>query len=370
MTRLFNRAAIAGLGLALGLAFVASPAQATSTARWRLVYEPRLQGLLTSVTTTGPRDAWAVGALYHGQALVDQPFVIHWNGLGWHAGSLPHASGFVTQVVRASSPRNVWVFASFQRSAPFPPGVFRWDGSAWHSVPVPDSVGTGDPVVLSATDVWTAGGGNCAVTRGGLLNCKTLLWHWNGRTWRSFSVGTSVTGLAAASSRDVWAVGLNAMTQRGEVRGNVTAYRWNGTRWILVSMPHPRIDFDPGIGMSSATDVWLGAGITLPHSGGQQVGFAMHWNGRRWQQLTAPASLSDFGPVLPDGHGGVWLGPTAHWTGRSWVGVTVSVRSGISWSFEDMAKVPGTSSYWGPGLLSASSGSFRPVMFVYGAIPR
>ena len=96
----------------------------------------------------------------------------------------------------------------------------------------------------------------------------------------------------------------------------------------------------------------------------------MHWNGRRWQQLTAPAALSDFGPVLPDGHGGVWLGPMAHWTGRSWVGVTVSVPSGISWSFDDMAKVPGTSSYWGAGLLIASSGSARPVMFVHGALPR
>jgi hypothetical protein len=366
MTRLFNRAAIAGLGVALGLAVVASPAQASGTAQWRLAYQPRLQGLLTSVTTTGPRDAWAVGVLHHGQTPVDQPFVIHWNGLGWHAVSLPHAGGFVTQVVRASSPRNVWVFASYQRSAPYPPGVFRWDGSAWHSVPVPDPVGTGDPVVLSATDVWTAGGGNCASTKGGLLNCKTSLWHWNGRTWRSFSVGTLVTGLVGTSSGDVWAVGLNAMTQQGQVQGNVTAYRWNGARWIPVSMPHPRIDFDPGIGMSSATDVWLGAGITLPHSGGQQVGFAMHWNGRGWQQLTAPASLGAFGPVLPDGHGGVWLGPMAHWTGRSWAGVTVPV----SWAFEDMAKVPGTSSYWGAGLLTASSGSIRPVMFVYGALPR
>jgi hypothetical protein len=188
-------------------------------------------------------------------------------------------------------------------------------------------------------------------------------------TWRSFSVRTSVTGLAGTSSGDVWAVGLNAMTQQGEVQGNVTAYRWNGARWIPVSMPHPRIDFDPVIGMSSATDVWLGAWIMLPHSGGQQVGFAMHWTRRGWQQLTAPASLGGFGPVLPDGHGGVWLGPMAHWTGRSWVGVTVSVPSGISWSFEGMAKVPGTSSYWGAGLLIASSGTIRPVMFVYGALP-
>src|SRR5215469_14613875 len=188
------------------------------------------------------------------------------------------------------------------------------------------------------------------------------------RSLRDWSSDVCSSDLISAG--DVWAVGLNAMTQRGEVQGNVTAYRWNGARWILVSMPHPRIDFDPGIGMSSDRDVWLGAGITLPHSGGQQVGFAMHWTGRRWQRLTAPASLSDFGPVLPDGLGGVWLGPMAHWTGRSWVGVTVSVPSGISWSFDDMAKVPGTSSYWGAGLLIASSGSARPVMFVHGALPR
>ena len=369
MARLLSRAVAVAVAVMLGLAVVASPASARGVAPWRLVYHPRIQGVLTSVAATGRRNAWAVGALYRGQTLIDRPFVIHWNGSGWHGVTLRHADGFVTQAVRASSARNVWVFGSYQRTAPFPPGVFRWDGSAWHAVPVPDSVGTGDPVVLSATDVWTAGGGNCTSSASGLLNCKTSLWNWNGRAWRSFSVGTSVTGMAGISAGDVWAVGLNAMTQQGEVQGNVTTYRWNGERWALVSMPHPRIDFDPGIGMSSAVDVWLGAGITLPHSGGEQAGFAMHWNGRGWRRLTAPVSLGAFGPVLPDGHGGVWLGPTAHWTGRSWSAVTVSVPSGIAWSFEDMARVPRTFSYWGAGVLTASSGSFRPVLFVHGALP-
>ena len=367
MTFPFKRVAIAGLAVALGatgLAAGAVSARASSTAQWRLVYQPRLQGVLTSVSATGPHDAWASGVLYNGQTPVDQPFVIHWNGLAWHTVSIPRAGGFVTNVVRASSPHNVWVFASYQRSAPYPPGIFRWDGTAWHSVPVPDPVGIGDPVVFSATDVWTVGGINCTPA------CKSPLWHWNGRSWRSFSVGTSVTGLAGTASNNVWAVGLNAMTQQGEVQGNITAFRWNGLHWAAVSMPHPRVDFDPAIGMSSAADVWLGAGITLPHSGGEVAGFAMHWNGSRWQELTAPASLDAFGTVVADGHGGAWLGPMAHWTGRTWAGVTVSAPSGVAWSMDDQSKIPGTSSYWGVGEMILSASSFRPVLWVYGALPR
>jgi hypothetical protein len=281
------------------------------------------------------------------------------------------ASGFVTEAVRASSSHNVWVFASYQRSAPYPLGIFRWDGAAWHSVPVPDPVGIGYSVVFSASDVWTVGQGDCTSTAGGLLNCKSQLWHWNGGTWHSYRVGTFVTGLAGTSPGNVWAVGMNGMTtQQGEVQGNVAAYRWNGARWTWVSMPHPRINGDPGIGISSATDVWFGSLITLPHSGGQDVSFAMHWTGHRWQEFTAPRGLVSNGAVVADGHGGAWVGPMARWTGRSWVEVTASVPSGVGWEIADISRIPGTSSYWGAGTLINSNGSFRPVAFVYGALPR
>jgi hypothetical protein len=99
-------------GLTAGLVVVGTAsAQAGGSAQWRVAYQARVEGVLSSVAATGPHDAWAVGSLYRGEAPIHQPFVIHWAGQGWHTVRIPGSSGFVSQDVQASSPRNVWVFA-------------------------------------------------------------------------------------------------------------------------------------------------------------------------------------------------------------------------------------------------------------------
>jgi hypothetical protein len=34
-------------------------------------------------------DAWAVGATYHGETLVNGPYVLHWTGRKWSTVSIP-----------------------------------------------------------------------------------------------------------------------------------------------------------------------------------------------------------------------------------------------------------------------------------------
>jgi len=349
-------------GLTAGLVVVGTAsAQAGGSAQWRVAYQPRVEGVVSSVAATGPHDAWAVGQLYRGEAPINQPFVIHWAGQGWHAVRIPGASGFSSQDVQASSPRNAWVFGWDTRGAIALPAAFRWDGTAWHAVSLPESFGIGTELMISATDIWGVGQINCTPAA-----CVSRLWHWNGSTWRSRSVGTFVTGLASAGSNDVWAAGLNGMASVNE--GSIVAYHWNGRRWLWVRMPHPHVNGFPGIGMSSAADVWLGSFIIRK---GQYLGLALHWNGRQWRQLTAPAFLDAIGPVLPDGHGGAWLGSQAHWTGRSWVDVSAALPPGVS-SFDvgPLTRIPGTSSYWAAGSLNVSFPSVRPAIWVYGPVPR
>jgi len=124
-----------------------------------------------------------------------------------------------------------------------------------------------------------------------------------------------------------------------------------------------------GIAVDSASDVWIG-GFTATGS----RGYAMHWNGRKWQALTAPAGLSTGTEAVPDGHGGVWLGPWAHWTGRAWAD---TLQAGLPAPLSGMriyqlVKVPGTSgSYWGAGavVIGQYSTTNRVAMLGYGPVP-
>lgn len=354
-------AAAAGVMLATGVV----AAQASTPAPWRVVYAPHFGGELDSVTAIKPNDAWAVGALDHGSTPLNQPFVVHWGGRAWHTAIIPHSAGFLSNVVAASSSRNVWVFGDDGRSIAWKPEAFRWDGAHWHSVPVPGTIALNSPVVLSATNVWTIGMGSCTPARSGLLACQTQLAHWNGQTWRTFTIGTDASGLAGTSAHDIWASGVNGTRQLGGT-GEIVGYHFNGTRWSKVKMPQPRISGDAFVATASPTQVWLDA-WSASRNGSVTV---MHWNGRQWRQLASPRSPSGNGPTA-DGRGGLWLGPFTHWTGQKWTTVAIPRLPGnVSLGPHDVARVPGTQSYWTAGLFAHPNNSFSPIMAVYGPLPR
>ena len=138
---------------------------------------------------------------------------------------------------------------------------------------------------------------------------------------------------------------------------------------VPVHMSHPRLSAAVGSAMDSASDVWIG-GMTV--NGGR--GYAMHWNGRTWRALTAPASLTAGTDVVPDGHGGVWLGSWAHWNGHAWVN---TLDSGLpapvsGMGIAQLVRIPGTAaSYWGAGsvVIGENSTVNRPAMLIYGPQP-
>lgn len=356
-------AAAAGVMLATGVV----AAQASTPTPWRVVYAPHFGGELDSVTAIKPNDAWAAGTFRHGGTPLNKPFVEHWGGGAWRIVTIPHSAGFSSNTVAASSSRNVWVFGS-HGNPNFPtPAAFRWDGSHWHSVPVPETIALNNPVVLSATNVWTIDTTSCTATRSGLLACQTLLAHWNGQSWRTYPIGTDATGLAGTSAHDIWAAGINGTRQlNGNGTGELVSYHFNGTRWTKVKMPQPRISGEPLVAAASPTQVWLDA-VPLRRNGSMLV---MHWNGRRWQQLTSPRTTSGTDPTA-DGRGGLWLGPFTHWTGQKWITVPVPrLPDNTGLGPHDVARVPGTQSYWTAGLYLHGNDTSTPIMAVYGPLPR
>jgi hypothetical protein len=67
--------------------------------------------------------------------------------------------------------------------------------------------------------------------------------HGNGSRWSRVTVpgqaGADLIQVAATSPGNVWAVG-EAGTTSPSGPYSLAMYRWNGSAWTAVSMPHPR----------------------------------------------------------------------------------------------------------------------------------
>ena len=117
---------------------------------------------------------------------------------------------------------------------------------------------------------------------------RTLIEHWNGRAWK---VQTSprlkprntpfaeLSGVAATSSRNVWAVG-----SYGNGPNQSLVEHWNGTAWTREALPLPRGTFYSqllGVAATSARDAWA-VGYDL------RGALIFHWNGHAWKLQPSP----------------------------------------------------------------------------------
>ena len=256
--RVFRRAALATAAAAALTAATALPGNAATTAEWRLsAYESAVTGSMTSVVAISRTDAWAVGNTSRGETAVNNPYVLHWNGAKWSGVTIPGGNGFTSALVSASSASNVWVLGT-NFDGLLNQKIFRYDGSHWHTISVPAASSLDTLVVLSATDAWVTGQVSCAGAK-----CVTEVWQWNGSTWLSHPINSTVFNIAGSSATNVWAVGLSDVNQKGE--GVVAAYRWAGTHWTPVAMSHPAMSGWPDIAIGSASNTWIEGWRELAH---------------------------------------------------------------------------------------------------------
>src|SRR6185436_3558011 len=142
-------------------------------------------------------DVWAVGAAFDGVS--DHSLIEHWDGTQWTVSPNPGDAGLTA--VAAISPTDVWAVGET-------PLILHWDGVSWSVVAHPPM--DGDLMAISAVsadDVWFVGG--MEVEDGE----QTLALHWDGASVTDVptdipnSSHSELTGVAALSSGDVWAVG-------------------------------------------------------------------------------------------------------------------------------------------------------------------
>jgi len=201
--------------------------------KWTVIPRPNAKGshqnTLTDVAVINADDIWAVG---YTLTTNNQTLTMHWNGSKWSIVPSPNGPyGNWLSGVTALATNNVWAVGTNNNGGNTM--VLHWNGSSWSAVPSPNaqcqyyscqynSLASISPV--SATDIWAVGTSTYTYYTGeDYPNTVyyTLFEHWDGNAWSIIpganTNGTSAQGIlygvAAISSGDVWAVGLNLTEQ-------------------------------------------------------------------------------------------------------------------------------------------------------------
>jgi hypothetical protein len=207
--------------------------------------------------------------------------------------------------------------------------VERWNGTSWkiQSSPSPQNQASLSGVAAtSARNAWAVGAS--FDTRS-----NTLVERWNGASWQVVPApdpGTSarLTSVAAVSTSRAWAVG-----QR--VAGGVARTlieRWNGVAWKVQSSPNPgptgSNQILNAVAATSTTNAWA-VGY---RSKGVLAGLViLHWDGAAWKAQATPhpadpVVLTDVTATSPTNawavgyrsHGAEDFTYVLHWNGLSW----------------------------------------------------
>lgn len=134
----------------------------------------------------------------------------------------------------------------------------------------------------------------------------------------------------------------------------VAAYRWDGSAWHAVSMPHPVIGNSGSyVSAVSPSNVWVGwADDNASH--------VLHWDGHQWHTATTPFYANIF-DIVPDGKGGYWFGAEAILTGGTWKSEQVPAFSGGE-GF--VARIQGTTSFLlNAGVQTGNPATEKPTIF-------
>jgi hypothetical protein len=268
---------------------------------------------LEGVTAQSARSAWAVGATpppSKGVASLTQPLILRWNGIRWRQVPSPaFQPGAQLAAVTAVSSRRAWAVGDENNDGV---GVIlSWNGRVWRKTPVkalqPDSSSPLTAVAAtSASNAWAVGSG------AGSNPANPMILHWNGRNWTPAQLPAlpfcngdfcNLTGVAATSSSNAWAVGVNVLPSQVESTSTPFILHWNGRAWTNV--PCPGCTAFNGIsGLNAVTAsrglAWaVGYAQPLSPTGftgpGQVV--MLKWNGHVWLQ-TKVVGRSDTYPLL------------------------------------------------------------------------
>ncbi|HLJ33213.1 MAG TPA: hypothetical protein VKU38_06160 [Ktedonobacteraceae bacterium] len=339
----------------------------TTCGGWHVVSSPNPSSgvnTLYGISATSSTDAWTVGDYAPPGGGADT-LIEHWNGVQWSVVPSPNSSPNVNYLygVAEVSSRDVWA-AGIHDAYTL---IEHWDGSQWNVVPSPNPDQTDDYLysvsAISSRDVWAVG----------VRGAYSLIEHWDGSQWNVVpspnpdQTDDYLYGISAISSNDVWAVG-DGIPSGGGVYTLIE--HWDGSQWSIISSPNPSPDenYLYGVAAISSKEVWAVGKYASPNVGAPTL--IEKWNGKKWRQVLGPSpgafanvlygvaavSNSDawaVGEYLPTPSTAYTL--TEHWNGRVWK-VIPSPNPGPAHLLRAVAGVPGTSQAWAAGFYTNNNG--------------
>ncbi|MGP4014241.1 hypothetical protein [Streptomyces sp. 4N124] len=339
------------------------------SARWQLDYATTStrDTSVTDIAAASRDEGWAVG-----QDIPDDGFgeffLLHRHGTTWKRAEMPlqpvKGAEFDNNYVHldASSPDNVWLFASQIRDSVGSvgkPTAARWDGRRWRTTSVDFRVW--DVAVLAPDDVWALD-----------ANRAVGLHHWDGERWTVHDLPGEAVALSATGPDDIWAVGSHD--------DRPATMHFDGKEWRSVPTPELRlprpVDGDASLSdvvAVSRDDAWAFGSPEYWTDGAEvrEMAFALHWDGKRWRKApkaidTTLRSQPELGTSgTPDGAGGFVLSGGLHHTDDGTLHTIkqpkpVAGRSGKitkadrrqRFQVSDLQLVPGTHEIWASGNVS------------------
>jgi hypothetical protein len=237
----------------------------------------------SAITATSKSSAWAFEAFPESSA---KPVAWRLSGSTWSKVSFPGRRGEQVAAAGSSSAGNVWaITVAGSRSR-----ALRWNGTTWAST---GSLRTDadNVTVISRSDVWIFGSPDVPSHPGA--------WHYNGHTWSRVASGHGLTSGSALGHRSVWAVG-----------GKSVAH-WNGHTWSRTSVAsllpaNTTLSQSSLVGIyaRSSRNVWAVGTGGREDEGGPTV--LLHYNGHAWSHVATELSGNP-AQVVPDGSGGLWI---------------------------------------------------------------
>jgi hypothetical protein len=276
---------------------IAASAAGAAAAPWTIEPSPNPGGttrddLLFGVAATSPTDAWAVG--YYSDS---RPLIERWSGSAWKLQSSPDPGGpsrdnFLLGVTATSS-SNAWAVGAHFNGMEYRPLIERWNGTLWKVQRSPHPRGRSGLLELSGVaatsskNAWAVGYSN------GQGAARTLILRWNGTAWRvqrSPNPGgprnaNYLLGVAATSRTNAWAVGY-IVTRTAD---RTLIEHWDGSAWKVQRSPNPsglgEGNFLYGVAATSLTDAWA-VGEYYKGTGNRTL--VEHWNGSAWKAQRSP----------------------------------------------------------------------------------
>ena len=279
---------------------VAIAASHSSCGAWSVVSSPSPGSngnILRSVATLSASNVWAVGSQISNNT--SQTLIEQWNGKIWKVINSPNASSSDNELfgVTAISASNAWAVGLYSPngSKTFQTLIEQWNGTTWTIVPSPNP-GTGSSlsgvVALSSTNVWSVGNYSLSGPT------KTLIEHWDGTRWSVVSSlnkganSSQLYAISAVSANNLLAVGS---FQKGSFPGTLQTLieQWNGSAWSIVKSPNVKTlnNSLSGVSATSAHDIWA-VGAAYNPSGNTAQTLTEHSNGSQWSIVKSPNATS------------------------------------------------------------------------------